>query len=71
MSFPNLDHLLVLPSGCGEQNLVKTSVNYVVAKYLSSTNSLHDNVAVKIKNNLEIGRIIITYNTFTLVLFIC
>ena len=36
MSFPNLDHLLRLPSGCGEQNLVKTSINYVVAKYLSS-----------------------------------
>ena len=72
MSFPNLDHLLVLPSGCGEQNLVKTSVNYVVAKYLSSTSALHDNVAIKIKNNLQIGRIKIMYtNTFILLLFIC
>ena len=56
MSFPNLDHLLILPRGCGEQNLVRTAVNYVVGKYLSSTEALKDHVAVKIKNNLQIGK---------------
>ncbi len=56
MSFPNLDHLLILPSGCGEQNLVKTAINYVVGEYLSAINALQDHVAVKIKNNLQIGK---------------
>ena len=56
MSFSNLDHLLVLPSGCGEQNLVKTAINLVVAKYLASIHALQDHIATKIKNNLQIGR---------------
>lgn len=56
MSFPNVDHLLVLPSGCGEQNLVKTAINFIVAKYLLALKELSDHVAIKIKNNIQIGK---------------
>ena len=55
MSFSNLDHLLVLPSGCGEQNLVRTAINLVVTEYLTSIHALQDHIATKIKNNLQIG----------------
>ena len=55
MSPPNLDRLLVLPSGCGEQNLVRTSINWVVAEYLEATNQLSDFIAVKVKNNIQTG----------------
>ena len=56
MSPPNLDRLLVLPSGCGEQNLVKTAVNWLVAEYLDATHQLTDFTAVKIKNNIQKGK---------------
>ena len=56
MSFSDLDHLLVLPSGCGEQNLVRTAINYVVGKYLTSTQQLKDHIAIKIKNNIQTGQ---------------
>ena len=55
MSPPNLDRLLVLPSGCGEQNLVKTATNWVVAEYLVATRQLSDFIAVKIRNNIQRG----------------
>ena len=55
MSPPNLDRLLVLPSGCGEQNLVRLATNWVVADYLDVTEQLSDFIAVKVKNNIQIG----------------
>ncbi len=55
MSPPDLDRLLVLPSGCGEQNLVRTAVNWVVAGYLQSTGQLQDFLEVKIRNNIMTG----------------
>ena len=55
MSPPNLDRLLVPPSGCGEQNLVKTATNWVVAEYLQTTEQLQDFTAVKIRNNIQTG----------------
>ena len=57
MSPPNLDRLLVLPTGCGEQNLVRLATNWVVADYLVTTEQLSDFIAVKIKNNIQIGTI--------------
>ncbi len=57
MSPPNLDRLLVLPTGCGEQNLVRLATNWVVADYLVTTEQLSDFIAVKIKNNVQIGMI--------------
>ena len=58
MSPPNLDRLLVLPSGCGEQNLVRTATNWVVAHYLKTTDQLQDFIAAKIRNNLHTGTVV-------------
>ena len=55
MSPPDINRLLVLPSGCGEQNLVKTATNWVVAEYLVATDQLQDFTAVKIMNNIQRG----------------
>lgn len=55
MSPPDLDRLIVLPTGCGEQTLVRTAVNWVVAEYLVSTRQLQDFTAVKIRNNIMKG----------------
>ena len=58
MSPPNLNRLLVLPSGCGEQNLVRTATNWVVAEYLKTTDQLQDFIAIKIRNNLHTGTVL-------------
>ena len=55
MSPPNLDNLLVVPSGCGEQNLVKTTNNFVVANYLDSTDQLTGAIAARVKTNIMKG----------------
>ena len=56
MSPPNLDRLLMLPYGCGEQNLMKTATNLVVAEYLHTTEQLQDFTAVKIRRNIQTGK---------------
>ena len=57
MSPPDLDHLLVLPHGCGEQNMVRFSLNVVTGLYLVHTKQLSDILAVKIRNNLQTGNV--------------
>lgn len=52
----NLDALLLMPFGCGEQNMVNFVPNIVVGKYLESVNRLPDSVRHKIINHLETGR---------------
>lgn len=36
----NIDHLLQMPFGCGEQNMVKFVPNIVVLQYLEETNQV-------------------------------
>ena len=55
MSPPNLDNLLVVPFGCGEQNLVKTTNNFVVANYLDSTKQLTGAIAARVRANIMKG----------------
>ena len=55
MSPPNLDNLLVVPSGCGEQNLVKTTNNFVVANYLDATEQLTGAIAARVRANIMKG----------------
>ena len=55
MSPPNLDNLLVVPSGCGEQNLVKTTNNFVVANYLDATEQLMGAIAARVRANIMKG----------------
>ena len=59
MSPPDLDRLLVLPHGCGEQNMVRFSLNVVTGLYLIATDQLPEVLSVKIRNNLQTG------NTYT------
>ena len=43
----NLDGLLKMPDGCGEQNMAKFAPNIYIMDYLTNTNQLTE----KIKNN--------------------
>lgn len=51
----NLDSLLRMPFGCGEQNMVYFVPNIVVAKYLERVNRLYDTIKQKIITHLETG----------------
>ncbi|GAB6021255.1 CD109 molecule [Chamberlinius hualienensis] len=51
----NLDKLLQMPFGCGEQNMVYFVPNIVIAKYLESVNRLSNSIRQKILTHLETG----------------
>nr|BAR45599.1 thioester-containing protein 2 [Epanerchodus sp. RS-2014] len=51
----NLDSLLRMPFGCGEQNMVYFVPNIVVARYLEFVNRLQDTIKQKILSHLETG----------------
>ncbi|XP_077310065.1 alpha-2-macroglobulin-like protein 1 [Lithobates pipiens] len=51
----NLDKLLALSYGCGEQNMLKFCPNIYVLKYLKSSNQLTDSILEKGKTFLEAG----------------
>ena len=43
----NLDQLLQMPYGCGEQNMVTLAPDVYIVKYLSSTNQLTEEIKNK------------------------
>ncbi|XP_038076709.1 CD109 antigen-like [Patiria miniata] len=51
----NLDHLLRIPTGCGEQNMIGFVPNIFVLHYLKGINKLPKDVEAKAKENMEIG----------------
>ncbi|KAH8405167.1 hypothetical protein KR222_007055, partial [Zaprionus bogoriensis] len=51
----NLERLLYLPNGCGEQTLSKMVPNYLVYDYLTSIKKLTPELEHRIKRNLEQG----------------
>lgn len=51
----NLERLLLLPSGCGEQTMSKLVPNYLVYDYLKSIKKLTPELEHRIKRNLEEG----------------
>ena len=51
----NMDSLVRMPTGCGEQNMVGFTPNIYVLKYLSSTGQLTDEIQEKAKHHMEIG----------------
>ncbi|XP_062896280.1 alpha-2-macroglobulin-like isoform X3 [Mobula hypostoma] len=51
----NLDHLLKLPTGCGEQNMVKFAPNIYVLSYLQKTHQLKPQIKDKALGFLRIG----------------
>ncbi|XP_059489957.1 alpha-2-macroglobulin-like protein 1 isoform X2 [Neocloeon triangulifer] len=54
-SLENLDSLVRLPMGCGEQNMVLFVPNIVVLKYLTATNSINPTLRAKALTNMETG----------------
>jgi CD109 antigen len=55
MSLSNFDKILVVPTGCGEQNMARACINFVVATYLNSTGQLTDAFRDRITENLKLG----------------
>ncbi|XP_053306439.1 alpha-2-macroglobulin-like [Spea bombifrons] len=51
----NLDRLLAMPYGCGEQNMVLFSPNIFILQYLEKTHQLNDEIQTKAKKFLESG----------------
>ncbi|XP_076322552.1 alpha-2-macroglobulin-like isoform X2 [Tachypleus tridentatus] len=51
----NIDHLVRLPTGCGEQNMVKFVPNIFVLDYLTATESITDSIKEKALNNMRKG----------------
>ncbi|XP_055348319.1 CD109 antigen-like isoform X2 [Paramacrobiotus metropolitanus] len=51
----NLDKLIRLPTGCGEQNMAITTPNLVVAKYLKQLNQLSETQRSKLVSNMQLG----------------
>ncbi|XP_041464162.1 alpha-1-macroglobulin-like isoform X2 [Lytechinus variegatus] len=57
-SLENLEHLIRLPTGCGEQNMLGFVPNIVALEYLTATNQLTDKNRDKeetLKRNMRVG----------------
>lgn len=53
----NLDGLVRMPTGCGEQNMVGFTPNIYVLQYLTATSRLTEVIQVKATNHMEIGKL--------------
>ncbi|GIY10889.1 alpha-1-macroglobulin [Caerostris darwini] len=51
----NLNNLVSLPTGCGEQNMVKFTPNYLVLDYLTDIGKLTDSIKSNAIRNLNTG----------------
>ncbi|KAF8794906.1 CD109 antigen like protein [Argiope bruennichi] len=51
----NLNNLVSLPTGCGEQNMVKFTPNYLVLDYLTDIGKLTDSIKSSAIKNLNLG----------------
>ncbi|GIY63860.1 alpha-1-inhibitor 3, partial [Caerostris darwini] len=51
----NLNNLVSLPTGCGEQNMVKFTPNYLVLDYLTDIGKLTDSIKSNAIRNLNAG----------------
>lgn len=51
----NLNNLIYMPSGCGEQNMLKFVPNIIVRNYLKAIGQLSEDLDEKTRRNLEIG----------------
>ncbi|XP_046369858.2 CD109 antigen-like [Haliotis rufescens] len=54
-SLDGMENLLSLPTGCGEQNMLKFAPNIYIANYLEATNQMTRALEDKIKSYLEVG----------------
>ena len=51
----NLDHLVALPTGCGEQNMVKFAPLVSITSYLMQTNQLSNEKSKTAEEYLKLG----------------
>ncbi|GFN89996.1 alpha-2-macroglobulin-like protein [Plakobranchus ocellatus] len=51
----NMEYLVRMPTGCGEQNMIGFVSNILVLNYLYSTGNLKDTTRQAVLNNMEIG----------------
>ncbi|XP_039950216.1 CD109 antigen [Bactrocera tryoni] len=51
----NIEHLILLPTGCGEQTMVHFMPNLLVLRYLQRISQLTPAIEQRIKHNLEVG----------------
>ncbi|NWI23554.1 A2ML1 protein, partial [Sula dactylatra] len=51
----NLDHLLAMPHGCGEQNMVRFAPNIYIQQYLEKTGQLYPDIRAKAQGFLQSG----------------
>ena len=54
-SMDNLDKLLAMPYGCGEQNMLKFAPNIYVMDYLTATHQLTAKIETKAKEYMRSG----------------
>lgn len=57
----NLDKLLRMPQGCGEQNMLNFVPNIVIAKYLKRVNRLTPAIEKRSLHFMESGKLDITF----------
>ena len=57
----NLDSILQMPTGCGEQNMIKFAPNIYVLQYLTGTNQLTKAIEDKALNFLRIGMVLFCF----------
>lgn len=56
----NIDRLIQMPSGCGEQNMLNFVPNIVVSHYLKTINRMTPDVQSKTKYYMESGKTFLT-----------
>ena len=62
----NLNNLLSLPFGCGEQNLANFAPNVYVLKYLKGTRQMNEETRLKAIRYLQMGECDVTIERFNL-----
>lgn len=56
VTFQNLEHLLEVPSGCGEQIMSTIAPNLYILRYLKATDALKHSMKQRIVKYLKIGK---------------
>lgn len=51
----NVDRLLAMPYGCGEQNMVRFAPNIYIQQYLEKSGQLHPDIRARAQGFLQSG----------------
>ena len=57
-SMSNLDTLLKMPYGCGEQNMLRFAPNIFIMNYLKNTNQASEEIKSKALNFMRSGKFV-------------